>query len=470
MKNQGFGRTLSAIFLVFALAAMPLLAIAQTQIKIPKNKYKIEDDQKLGADYSKQVEQELPILNDLESTRYLAGVGDRLEAGVPTPYRQPRFNCGFKIVNARDINAFALPACYLYVNRGMIEAAKNEGEMAGVMAHEISHAMLRHSTAQMTQQSNPLNQILGIGAILGGAIVLGETGAAIGQTIYSGLFVLPYSREYETQADTLGAQIMANAGYDPRDLANMFKTIEKASGGGGGPDWFSTHPNPQSRYDNINRETGLLRVSTNPIKITRGFERIQAKFRSMPKAKSMKEIEDEYKKNKQQNQGSMEKGKYSSQVAYPSSRTRAYSSGNWISMNVPDNWKEFPGESSVDFAPEGAYGNQGITHGALFALSKASSDDLGDATESYIDGILQNNDYMERQGGYTRTRIADHTAYSIVLAGRSPVTGRTEVATVYTTLLGDGQLFSVVTVVPQNEQNAYSTAFRNLIRSIRLND
>lgn len=470
MKTRGFMRTVAAISMIFALLTMPLLTIAQTDIKIPKNKYKIEEDQKMGAEYSRQVEQQLPILNDAESTRYILQVGDRLEAAIPQKYRQPAFNCGFKIVNARDINAFALPACYLYVNRGMIEAAKNEGEMAGVMAHEISHAMLRHSTAQMTAQSNPLKQILGIGAILGGAMVLGETGAAIGQTIYAGLFVLPYSREFETQADTLGAQIMANAGYDPRDLANMFKTIQKESGGGGGPDWFSTHPNPESRYENINREADMLRVSGNPIKITRGFERTQAKLRSMPKAKSMKEIEDEYKKNQEKNQGTMNQGKYSSQVAYPSAQTRVFNGGSWISMNVPNNWKEFPSENSVDFAPEGAYGDQGITHGALFSLNNASSKDLGQATDSYVEGILQGNQYLQRQGGYTRTTISGRTAYSIVLSGTSPVTNRTEVATVYTVLLRNGQLLAVVTVVPQSQQTSYRTAFNNMLRSIRLSD
>ncbi len=470
MRTNGFARRSVVLSLILTLTALPLIVIGQTDIKIPKNKYKIEDDQKMGAEYSKQVEQQLPILQDTESTRYLQNVGNRLESAIPSKYRQPAFNCGFKIVNARDINAFALPACYLYVNRGMVEAAKNEGEMAGVMAHEISHAMLRHSTAQMTAQSNPLKQILGIGAILGGAIVLGETGAAIGQTIYSGLFVLPYSREFESQADTLGAQIMANAGYDPRDLANMFKTIEKQSGGNNGPDWFSTHPNPQSRYDNINREADMLNVSNNPIKITRGFERIQAKFRSMPRAKSMKEIEEEYKRNKEQNQGQLGQGRYSSRVATPSSRIRNYSAGSWLSLNIPDNWKEFSLQNGVDFAPEGAYGDQGITHGALLAVQETQSRDIASATDDYVDGILQANTYLSRQSGYTRTSISGRTAYSIVLSGRSPVTNRTEVATVYTVLLRNGQLFSVVTVVPENERYGYNSAFRNMIRSIRLND
>ena len=147
-------------------------------------------------------------------------VGERLVRAIPTQFQQTAFDYQFEIVNASDINAFALPGGPMYVNRGMIEAAKTEGEMAGVMAHEISHVALRHATANATKQSNPLNQILGIGAILGGAVLGGQTGAAIGSTIYQG-YILKYSREYESQADILGAQIMARAGYDPRDLHNV---------------------------------------------------------------------------------------------------------------------------------------------------------------------------------------------------------------------------------------------------------
>jgi beta-barrel assembly-enhancing protease len=223
------------------------------------------------------------------------------------------------------------------------------------MAHEISHVALRHSTAQATQQSNPLKQILGIGAVLGGAIVLGQTGAAIGQTIYNGLLVYPYSREYETQADTLGAQILARAGYDPHDLANMFRTIEKESGGSG-PEWLSTHPSPANRYENINREADKLNVSSNPIKMTRGFERIQAKMRSLPRAKSMKEIDEENKRNGGGSQSQTSGGRYETRVGYPSQRTRTYTPASWLQVTVPDNWRALSDESGVSFAPEGAYG------------------------------------------------------------------------------------------------------------------
>jgi beta-barrel assembly-enhancing protease len=469
MKKIYSGRNFAAFVLVWTMLVTPLALIAQTQVKAPKNKYKVQDDVKLGRDYSAQVEREFPILRDADSTAYLESVGRRLVSGIPAEFQQSAFQYSFKIVNARDINAFALPGGPMYVNRGMIEAARTEGEMAGVMAHEISHVALRHSTAQATQQSNPLKQILGIGAILGGAIVLGETGAAIGQTLYNGLLVYPYSREYETQADTLGAQILARAGYDPRDLANMFRTIE-AQSGGSGPEWLSTHPAPANRYENINRESDKLDVSRTPIKMTRGFERIQAKMRSLPRAKSMKEIDEENKRNGGGSQNQSSGGRYETRVEYPSSRTRTYTPASWLQLSVPDNWRALSDQGGISFAPEGAYGDQGITRGVFIGTYKTRSRNLSEATEEYVNELLRNNNYLAGNTAYTRTLISGRTALSRVFSGRSPVTRATEVSTIYTTILSDGQLLYVVTVAPQAETTNYNYTFRNLVRSIRLND
>src|SRR3954454_5331636 len=109
----------------------------------------------------------------------------------------------------------------MYVNRGMIQAARNEGEMAGVMCHELSHVALRHGTAQATK-AQKYSILAGIAGVAGG--ILG--GPGVGQLAQApfGLYLLRFSREYETEADVLGARICANAGYDPRDLANMFQT------------------------------------------------------------------------------------------------------------------------------------------------------------------------------------------------------------------------------------------------------
>lgn len=456
--------TLAALLL--SVWGMPMAIGAQTRIVMPKNKYKVQDDIKLGNDAARKVGQQFPILNDADATRYIETVGNRLVDAIPAEFRQPAFEYRFQLVNASDINAFALPGGPMFVNRGMIDAARNEGEMAGVMAHEISHVALRHATAQATRQGSAGNQLGMIGLILGGAVLGGETGAQLG-AFAAQTWMTKYSREYETQADVLGARIMANAGYDPRDLANMFKTIA-GEGGSRTPQWMSDHPDPGNRFNNINREATLLNVSSNPIKITRDFERVKARLRAMPRGRTMAEIE--------RNGGGQENttsptagGRYSNNVPYPSSRVREYSNGG-VSMSVPSNWQQFPGTNDVQFAPAGAYGDQGITRGAMVGVLQGQNSTLQQATQDYVNGLLQSNNYLSQRNGFGRTSIDGREGYSTMLSGTSPVTNRTENVTVYTTQMDNGGLFYVITVVPSGESSAYSSAFRTLIGSIRLNN
>jgi Zn-dependent protease with chaperone function len=468
MKNRFNTKFLIAAFTLWSLAAGPLAASAQTRISMPKNKYKVQDDIKVGNEAAGKVEQQFPMLNDSVAQNYVENVGQRLVDAIPPQFRQPEFNYRFRVVNARDINAFALPGGPMYVNRGMIEAAKNEGEMAGVMAHEISHVALRHATAQATKQSSFKNQLGVIGLVLGGAVLGGQTGAQLGM-LGAQAWLTKYSREYETQADILGSQIMADAGYDPRDLANMFRTIQAESSGGRAPEWLSSHPDPGNRYSNINREASMLNVSRDPIKVTRDFSRVQERLRSMPRARSMAEIEQEYKRTGGTGgQSPTAGGRYSNSVAYPSTRTRVYTAGNVISFSVPDNWREFSTAGDVQFAPEGAYGDQGITHGVMVGTSSASGR-IDQATQDYVNTILQGNTYLRQRTGFSRTTIGGREAYTTVLSGRSPITNRTEIVTVYTTQLSNGSLLYIDTVAPEEESSQYNSVFRRLISSVRLN-
>jgi Zn-dependent protease with chaperone function len=463
-----YSKNLAAAAFIWAIMLMPFVTFGQTRIALSRNKYSVQQDVKLGRDAARQVEQQMPVLNNYEATEYVQGVGQRLVAAIPAEYQQPAFQYTFKIINARDINAFALPGGPMYVNRGMIEAAQSEGEMAGVMAHELAHVALRHGTAQATKQSSAGNQILGIGAILGGAILGGQTGAAVGQTIVQAHFT-KYSREYETQADVLGAQIMARAGYDPRDLANMFRTIERQSGGGSRtPEWLSSHPNPGNRYARIEQEARLLRVSPEPVKLTAGFQRTKRQLQGLSSAPTMAEIA----RNPQNNQGngSISNGRYENRVQLPSSRMRSYNLG-LATLGAPDNWQVVnQSNTEIWLAPQGAYGSTGITHGALVGLSPGNGGSLQQATDDYVQGILQSNNYLQAQSRYQRTTVGGRTGLGIVLAGTSPITGRVETSTIYTTRLRNGDLFYVVTVAPQNESANYNYAFRNMISSIRIND
>ena len=171
-------RRLSAALLAFALFVLPLTAFGQTRVEMPKNKYKVSDDVQAGQQAAQQVYQQMPIMRDSYVDSYVESVGRRLVAAIPPEFGHPEFRYSFDVVDARDINAFALPGGPMFINRGMIEAARTEGEMAGVMAHEISHVALRHATAQATE-----TQKFQIGSVLGqiaGAVIGGAPGAVVG--------------------------------------------------------------------------------------------------------------------------------------------------------------------------------------------------------------------------------------------------------------------------------------------------
>src|SRR5688572_15108956 len=204
---------------------MPLASSGQTKIKLAKTKYTLEQDVELGRQAVQEIEKQIRLYPDAEVTNYVRSVGQSLVKAIPPEFQQPVFEYTFKVVDAKEINAFALPGGPMYVNTGMIRAAQVEGEMAGVMAHEISHVALRHGTAQQTKSEKL--QWGTLAGIIGGAVIGGNLGSIIAQGAQTGFGVwgLKYSREFESEADILGSQILARANYDPRDLANMFKTI-----------------------------------------------------------------------------------------------------------------------------------------------------------------------------------------------------------------------------------------------------
>jgi len=457
-----------------AIVMMPLATFAQTQITYHSNKFKPTDDVRLGRQAAAEAEQQFPLLRDAEVTAYVESIGQRLVASIPPEFQHPEFRYYFKVINARDINAFALPGGPMYVNRGMIEAARTEGEMAGVMAHEMSHVALRHGTAQATKaQKYALGA--GVAGILG--TILG--GPGLGQVAQApfGIYFLKYSREYETEADLLGARIMANAGYDPRELANMFRTIEAQGGGGGG--FLSDHPSPANRYARINQEAQYLRVR-NPIRDSREFSAVQARLRGYPRAPSMQEIArsgqrypnqgNEYPTGDRANYPTVPRGR----VEYPSSRYRTYSESGLFQVSVPDNWRELSDRGSVWFAPQGAYGSANgqvvYTHGVNVGVTQTNSRNLQQATNEFLNGLQQGNGNLRARSNYQRTYIDGRNAVSISLSNVNEATGSSEIVNVVTTQLRNGELFYLITVAPESDNYNYQNAFQNVLRSLRLND
>lgn len=454
-----------------SLALFVATAAAQTKVTAPKNKYSPADDVKLGQEAAREVEKEVPVMRDERVNSYLNAIGRRLVENIPAEFRQPEFRYTFTGVNMKEINAFALPGGPMYINRGMIEKANNEGEVAGVMAHELSHVVLRHGTAQQTKATG-----FAIGQIAGqivGAIVGGRAGQVIAQGSQFGLgtYFLKYGREYEKQSDILGSRIMAAAGYDPRDMANVFRTIEKESGPGA-PQWMSSHPNPGNRYDYINKEAQMLRVSGNARRNTPEFQQVKSYLGSLSPAVSAEEVARNRNTGRNTGGGNVPDSRPNpAVVAPPDRRTTTYNEGNMFRVSVPSNWRELASNNSVTFAPEGAYGTIGgqsvFTHGMEIGVSRNENHDLRTATDELIDALRQSNPRLSRPSSYDRGAIHGRQGLRTVMSNLSDATRTQEVIEMYTTLLPDGSLFYAIGVAPREEYNNYANVFQRVVNSIR---
>src|SRR5262245_19571775 len=228
-------RLRTAAGVVCAMCALGDVALA-SRVAPPQNNYSVADDVRVGRQAASEAERQLRLLHDEAVRSYVATIGTRLVRAIPRNLQHSQFRYTFNVVNDRTINAFALPGGPTYVNRGMLQAAHDEGEIAGVMAHELSHVALRHGTAQASKAAK-----YEVGALAGqilGAVIGGKVGTIVaeGSRFGIGAAFMRFSREYEREADIEGAEIMARAGYDPRDMARMFKTLEQQQEARA-PDW-----------------------------------------------------------------------------------------------------------------------------------------------------------------------------------------------------------------------------------------
>src|SRR5256714_12646660 len=469
-RKAGWLSCLAAI----AIVTSSLTAFAQTKISYHPNKYKPADDVRLGRQAAAEAERQFPLLRDSEVDPYVERVGQRLVAAIPSEFQHPEFHYYFKVLNASDINAFALPGGPMYVNRGMIQAARTEGEMAGVMAHEMSHVALRHGAAQATKA-----QKYAVGAGIAGILGTIFGGPGLGQVAQASVAVpfLRFSREYETEADLLGARIMANAGYDPRDLANMFRTIEAQGGGGGG--FLSDHPSPKDRYARINQEAQYLRVNTAMRTDDRQFRGIQERLNGYPRAQTMAEIQRSGRRypNQGNNYPNGDRTGYPNtmprdRVEYPSSRFRTYNEGSFT-VSVPDNWREV-NENGIWFAPNGAYGSANgqrvSTHAVNFGTTQTRYRNLQQATNDFVNSLQQGSSSLRSTTGYQRIEVDARNGLLLTMSNVNEATGQREVVSLVTTQLRNGELFYMIAVSPSNEYSAYQNTFAEILRSLRLND
>jgi len=264
-----------------ALAGLPgiLWGVQELKFKPGMNMFSPQQDVQVGRENAAQVDKELPILQDVTVERYVNELGRRLSAY--TPNNREEYVWQFKVVNSPDINAFALPGGFIYVNRATIEAAQDEAQLAGVMAHEEGHVVMRHGTHQATDMMITKG-ILGIGGGL-----LGGQGGLSGQLLQYGVgfginsMFLHNSRGAESQADQVGTYVLYQAGYDPHAMAQFFEIIEQKY-----PQrtaqFFSDHPNPENRIKKVDEEIPRLGPAKQWKTDSPEFEAVKKRVLAMP--------------------------------------------------------------------------------------------------------------------------------------------------------------------------------------------
>jgi predicted Zn-dependent protease len=237
------------------------------------NLFSPEQDIQLGEASAEEIMRQVVVVRDEGTEAYVQRLGERVAASAPGykfPYK-------FVVVESPEVNAFALPGGYVFVNEGAIEAARTEGELAGVLAHEVAHVSLRHGTTQASRAylARTAVDFVNTVAAVGQGDFWHVAAAACGTGVNK--FFLRSNRAAELQADAEGARLLAEAGFDPRDMANFFERLNEREGAGQrGDDAASDHPDPASRVEAIDRVVAALGQTPRHTRDSEEFRRIKS--------------------------------------------------------------------------------------------------------------------------------------------------------------------------------------------------
>jgi predicted Zn-dependent protease len=228
-----------------------------------------KQEQELGAEEAKKVEEGMGFADDSSFTPFLDQLGQRLAE------HSPRKNVTFQfhIVDMAEPNAFALPGGYIYVSRGLLALTNTEGELAGVVGHEIGHVAGKHAVQRISKQA-PFAVVFGLASGITGLVssTVGDLIGGIGNLAQSAIFS-PYSRSQETEADEVGQQIAAEAGWNPVELSTFLANLEREvtlhEKEPRKPSFFDSHPATPDRVANTaSHATSLTRAMRDPISPT----------------------------------------------------------------------------------------------------------------------------------------------------------------------------------------------------------
>ncbi len=488
MKDRSLLIRGTAVLLVALLAAPSLLlAAVQPQLPNPGTVAGVtkQQQEQIGLQAMNEVYKQMPVLPDSNpAAQYIQQLGKRLQRVIPQQYSWPY---QFHVVQESDINAFALPGGPIFVNIGTITAASNEAELAGVMAHEMSHVYMQHSMKAAKKEALPSALVGLLGGLLGAYGGAAGNLARLGIQIGAGAVMMKYSRADEAQADAVGAIIMYKAGYNPMAMADFFKKLEQQ--GGSGPQFLSDHPNPGNREAAIQKE-----IRDWPpekwITDTTQFQNARNAARSV-KAYSAQEIQARAKAggwnspapNGQPVPTSASPGPGQTSTGQPGDLSGIMPTGGFrtlqhqaFTMQYPSNWQVSGDQTSaVTIAPQGGIiGQNAVAYGVLVNgyQPQNPSESLSQATQELFAGLRQQNPDLRMVGSPQKININGVQGESVDMMGTSPITQGSSALQEHDWLvtlpMQGGSLLSVVFVSPERDFNRLRPAFEQMLRSIRL--
>jgi predicted Zn-dependent protease len=488
--------------LCFVLLWLPVQASAQSAAPTFPNPGKTsmsrENQQALGMKAAAQVYQQTPVLPDSgPETQYVRQLGHKLVATIPSQYSWP---FEFHVVAQKEINAFALPGGQMFINVGTITASANEAELAGVMAHEMSHVYMQHSAKQAgkAQTTSMLAEIAstalgvsGVGAKAGGLVgQLGEMGIQMGS---EGL-MMKYSRGDESQADAIGAMILYKAGYNPQSMADFFKTLQE-QGGKAPPQWLSDHPNPGNREQAIQKE-----ISNWPPEKYAGDSSAFQKTRQHAmgvKAYTGQEIAQGAKSGQWATLNKKNGATFAQAGATPLGATHAslpnvaavslqsvLPSQHMVSANLgpmkiqhPENWQVVMPQQQGQFvtiAPQAGVTANGLGYGALLngiGSPKGGRMSIDDMTGQLVQNMRQ-NDGVELAGRAQPITVAGVEGRSVMMQSASPFPNakgqaQKERDWLVTVPQRDGSVIFLIFVAPEADFAHLQPAYEAMLKSMQ---
>jgi len=450
-----------------------------------------QQQEQLGLKAAGEVYQQMPVLPDSNPvTQYVQRLGTKLVAVIPPEHSWPY---QFHVVQQKEINAFALPGGAIFVNVGTITAAQSEAQLAGVMAHEMSHVYMQHSIKQMRQNTVP-SILSGVGQILGQVVGgVGGALASLGGQLGGGLLSMKYSREDEAQADAVGAIVMYKAGYNPQAMAQFFQALEK-EGGSGGPQFLSDHPNPGNRVEAVDQE--IADWPQKPFNTQTGQFPTAKQQAAGVKEYTAQEIAQGAKSGTwaQQNRkngaippnvpvasggsnGTNGTGAGVLSVSYqdvrPSATFRRLNQGR-LAMEYPSNWQPQAGQNGITIAPPAGVGQGSIAYGVVIGSGQdQNATTLEQATQDLAQALMQSNPGMQQSGSLQSIDVNGVRGRSLTLMGNSPVqqNGRPERERDWLVTVPDSQgrgLIYLVFIAPDKDFGQLRPTYEHMMNSLQI--